>query len=65
MKLVVGSKNLEIKPHLIARCGTTENITFGLYEDNVVIKQFEDAVDMGTWFANIVILETWEEKPVE
>ena len=65
MELVLGSKKFEIKPILIARCGDTRNIAFGAYENDTLIKRFDDLVNMGEWITDIIVDETWDEDIVE
>lgn len=65
MDLVLGSQKFTVKPHLLKRCGTTDNITFGAYKDEVLIREFYDLEDMGMWITSIIIDETWDEELVK
>lgn len=63
MELVLGSKKFTIKPHLIAKCGDTSNINFRAYQEDKLIKEFDDLMTMGTWITDIIVDETWDEEP--
>jgi hypothetical protein len=65
MELVVGTKKFTVKPHLIARCGDTDNVGFGAYQDDKLVKEFVDLQDMGYWITGIIVDETLYEELVE
>lgn len=63
MELVLGSKKFTIKPHLIAKCGNTNNINFRAYQEDKLIKEFDNLVTMGNWITDIIVDETLGEEP--
>lgn len=62
MELVIGSRKFTVKPHLIEKCGDTENVGFRAYDALGGMRQFQDLADMGEWMTSLVITETLNEE---
>lgn len=64
MRLLIGTQECEVKPHLAAKVGQTDNVDF-IFTQNGVSVLCEDLADLGNRITSIIVSETFEEPYAE
>lgn len=64
MRLLIGTQECEVKPHLAAKVGQTDNVDFIFSHDGVSVL-CKDLADLGNRITSIIVSETFEEPYAE